>query len=289
MTIENTLNKYADQIQQWHAPQFAKDLRESVMLPGLVSKDYQGEIKAQGNKVIVTQLTDPTAEIMTISTSAPSANTFNPLPLDVTEMTITADKRVVASYVFDDLTKIQSLIDGQSPEVMDTLRYSLSKRLHAYLYSLFAPSSSAPDHVHNSITAFSVSTLKALRQAAGSAKWADNKPWILLLDPVYHADILDDSKMASADYVGDDRPMLNGKHVTKRMGFNIIEDNSMPSKTGLAFHPDAVHLVMQREPTFKISDLHSNRQFGYVMSVDMIFGAAQGFNHSLLCQSVLAT
>jgi len=39
-----------------------------------------------------------------------------------------------------------------------------------------------------------------------------------------------------------------------------------------------MHLVMQTEPTFKVSDLHSNKKFAFVISVDFVFGARLGID-----------
>lgn len=285
----NTLSDYQSAIQNFWAPQFAKSLRTATLLPSLVSRDYQGEIKARGNKVTIHQLQDGEAVIEDISTSSPSANTFDTQSLDKASITITADKRLYKAFEFDDLTSIQSLIDGNSPEVMEKMRSDMERKLTTYLRGLFAPSSSNPDHILNSQSAFTSTTLKTLRANAGAAKWNDDKPWICLLDPVYYSDPMDDSKMASNDYGAEDKPLINGKFGQKRLNFNIFEDNGMSSKTGLAFHPDALHLVMQKEPTVSIAPLTANKQFGFVIVVDMIFGTALGFNHELLCQKIQAT
>jgi hypothetical protein len=39
--------------------------------------------------------------------------------------------------------------------------------------------------------------------------------------------------------------------------------------------------VMQTEPTFKISDLHSQKKRGYLISVDLVFGAGLGVEGSV--------
>lgn len=287
----NTLADYQNQIQTFWSPVFVKTLREKSLLPGLVSKDYDGEIKKGGDTVTVTQILDSDADIIDIDKTATngSASTFQTSKLETSKISIVANKRIVKAFEFEDLVDIQSLIEGKSPEVMEKMQNAISRKLNRYLRSLFAPSSSSPDHVINSVSAFSSTTLKTLRANAGAAKWPEEDPWYLLLDPTYHSDPIDDSKLASMDYGAGDQPLVQGRFATKRAGFTILEDNSMDSKTGLAFHKDAVHLVLQRAPTVKISDLHSNKQFGYLVSIDMIFGAQTGFNHELLCQTIQST
>ena len=79
--------------------------------------------------------------------------------------------------------------------------------------------------------------------------------------------------LTSQDYVGGELPVIGGQIVNKRFGFNLLEDNSRGTDKGLFFHPDFMHLVMQMEPRSKISDLHSQKKFGYLLSVDILFGA----------------
>jgi hypothetical protein len=45
---------------------------------------------------------------------------------------------------------------------------------------------------------------------------------------------------------------------------------------------------MQLQPTIKVSDLHANKKFGYVISADVIFGAALGIAGSKKHQLVTA-
>jgi hypothetical protein len=49
----------------------------------------------------------------------------------------------------------------------------------------------------------------------------------------------------------------------------------------LAFHPDFMYMVAQMQPTFKLSDLHSNKQRGYLLTVDMVGGAKLGLQGNL--------
>ena len=108
----------------------------------------------------------------------------------------------------------------------------------------------------------------------------------MLLDPAYYSDNLNAQTLTSSDFVPD-APVVSGQIARQRYGFNILEDNSAGIGTlaasgtedvCLAFHPDFMLLVMQKEPTFKVSDLHSNKQFGFVISVDMVFGAKLGID-----------
>jgi hypothetical protein len=50
-----------------------------------------------------------------------------------------------------------------------------------------------------------------------------------------------------------------------------------------------MYLVMQEMPTFKLSDLHSNKQHGYLLSVRLIVGAKLGIDGDVKHITVDAT
>lgn len=268
-----TLTEVANQIQEFWSPMFMAELREKLMLGALVNKDYDGEIKQGGDTVYVSQINAPQGELKTVGVDADS---FNTEALSTSRIAIEANKRAVAAYEFHDLVQLQSQIGQKDSEIRKALMFAVEKQVNSYLYDLVAPSTSAPDHVLSGITDFNASQLLAVRLLASQAKWLKEKGWWVLMDPSYYNDILSASTLTSSDYVGDDAPVVSGQIAKQRFGFNILEDDSLSTDQALAFHPDFMHLVMQRAPQFKVSDLHSNKKFGYVISVDMIFGAKLG-------------
>ena len=154
----------------------------------------------------------------------------------------------------------------------------MEKQINDYLYSLVSPSTSNPDHLRNSITDFNAAELSACRLLAAKAKWEKSKGWWVLMDPSYYSDILNAATLTSQDYVGAETPVVGGQVVNKRFGFNLLEDNSLATDKALIFHPDFLYMVMQQAPRFKVSDQHANKKFGYVISVDIVFGAKLGIN-----------
>lgn len=284
--VATTLAEVTNQIQKYWSPMMSKELRASLLLGGLVNKDYQGAIQKQGDTVTVSQLNAPNGQLLTVGTDADS---FASEAASTSYVQITANKRAVASYEFQDLVELQSQLSQSSPVVMDALKYAVGKQINSYLYSLVSPSTSSPDHLINSVTDFNAAQLSACRVLAAQAKWADQPGWYALLDPQYYGDLLNATTMVSSDYVGADAPSIGGKIGMKRFGFNIFEDNSLAADYGLIFHPDFLHLVMQQDVQVKISDMHAMGKFGIKMSVDVIFGAALGIDGSKKHIKVLGT
>ena len=274
MTVTN-LADVADQIQKYWSPVFTKQLRESLLLGALVDKKYQGAIARQGDTVRVSQINAPNGQLLTVGTDADS---FSPEAVSTQYVDIKADKRAVASYEFQDLVELQSQISQSNPEVLEALKYAMASQINDYLYSLVNPSTSAPDHLIASVTDFNASQLSACRILAAQAKWRMEPGWYGLLDPQYYGDIMNASTLSSIDYGASDAPVISGQIALKRFGFNLLEDNSRSADFALLFHPDFMHMVSQSEVQVKISDLHSQKRFGVVMSVDMVFGAKLGID-----------
>lgn len=266
-----------DQIQKYWSPMFTKRLRENHLLGGLVNKDFVGAINRGGDTVRVSQIVDVSGQLLTVGTDADS---FSPEAITTTYVDIKADKRAVASVEFQDLVELQSQIDGT--KVQDTLMYAIQKQMNDYLYSLVAPSTSTPDHEIASVTDFNSSQLGACRVLAAQAKWSMEGGWYALLSPQYYQDLLNSTTMISSDFV-QDSPTVGGVIGSKRYGFNCFEDNSRTGDYGLLFHPDFLHMVQQTSVNVKVSDLHAQKKFGFVLSVDLIFGAKMGNQGSVKC------
>lgn len=268
---ETKLANVVNQVQKYWAPKFTSEFRESLLLGSLVNREYSGEIRKGGDEVTVSQVVAPEGQLL----DAQTQDSFDSDLLTTTDVKVKADKRAVASYLFHDIVDIQSLIDKDNPEVMNALRFAMEKQVNDYLYGLVAPSSSSPDHDVSGVTNFDATALLNARTLAAAAKWPPE--WYLLLGPGYYTNLLAAQTLTSSDYVPD-APVVGGRVMSKRFGFNIAEDNSRASQYGLAFHKDFLLMVQQTEVQIKVSDLHSQGKFGYLMSVDMIFGAKLGID-----------
>jgi hypothetical protein len=215
--------------------------------------------------------------LLTVGTDADS---FSSEAVSTSYIDITADKRAVASYKFQDLVSLQSQISQDNPEVIEGLKFAMAKQINDYLWSLVSASTSSPDHNIGSVADFNASQLAACRILAAQAKWRMEPGWYALLDPQYFGDVMNASTLSSSDYGATDAPVISGQVALKRFGFNILEDNSRSADHALLFHPDFMHMVSQTEVQVKVSDLHPLGQFGVILSVDMVFGAALGIDGS---------
>ena len=253
---------------------FMKELRQNNLLIGQVDKSYSGQILAGGDTVKVSQINKPTGSLLTIGTDADS---FTSEAVSTSQVDVVANKVAIASYEFENDSLLLSQLSAADSEIRASLLAAVAEQINGYLYTLFAPSASAPDH-QLVTTDFNAAELSLARLTAATAKWPTSEPWMLNVAPSYYSDILDDTTLSSIDYGAQDAPMIGGQLARQRMGFDIYEDNSLATDIGYAFVKDAIHLVMVKEAQFKLSDLHAQYKRGTLLSVEVIFGAAAGID-----------
>ena len=276
-----TIGNVSEQVQKFWGPIVYDQLREHTHLVGLVSKDYSGQIQAQGDTVHITQIQKAVGQSRTIGTNA---DIYESEKLNKSRISLQITKRFTVAYEFEDLVEVLSQIQMQSSPIRESMNVAIQERIQEYLESFISPSAATPDHTKTGVTDFNQAELVTLRKLAGAAKWPVNKAWYCLVDPSYYSDILNVTNMISSDVV-DDRPAHSGQLGIRRFGFNILEDNSKVTDTALAFHPDFIQFVMGA-PEFKISDLHPVGKFGYAMTLSVLGGAVAGFDSSVLHATV---
>jgi len=284
-----TVTEVQHQIQKFWSPIVTKQLKEGSVLASLVDRTYEGEIVRGGDTVRVSQLARPDGLIKTIGVDA-DYNQFSPEKASLTYVDIKAEKIISASFEFDSLVDLQSIVHSDNPTVRDALVEALQIKLNTYLYSKVSPSASNPDHKLEGVTDFNASAFLNVRKLASQAHWsADAGRW-LLVDPSYMNDILNATTLTSADYVPD-APVVAGKVAMKRFGFNVLEDDSAGMKQisptsatedlALAFTPDFLHLVTQKQVSFEVAPLTANHKFGVVLVAYIVVGAALGNQGSI--------
>lgn len=283
------VQELADQAQEFWAPMMVDEMKESAILPTLVSKEYSGEIKNGGDTVFISMVEAADGSIKTIGVDHQN---YSSEKLKTQRVSVVANKIIEASFELDSLIDLQTQL--ASPEGKSKIRAALNKglelQLNKYLYSLVSPSLAAPDHSISGVADFNAAQLLACRALASQAKWSTEGGWWALLGPNFMNDIYNAATLTSGDYVND-MPIIGGKKALNRFGFNIMEDNSdamfqlsptlsATGDTALLFQPDFMYLCMQQAPTIKISDLHANKQRGYLLTVELICGAGLGLEGS---------
>jgi hypothetical protein len=263
------IGQVVNQVQKFWAPLAMDALVNKKILSGLCNKEYEGQIKKKGDTVRVSIVDNLVGQTRTIGTDAMS---FTPEALSMQHVDVKADKLFIASVEIDDIVDIQSQIDKGETKLLDALTEAVKNQVNKYLYSLVNPILA---NEIQSNTNLDSAALLDIRKRAAQAKWKKEGGWYGLVDPSYYNDILADQVLASIDYQNE-KPSEAGVVANKRYGFQIFEDDGLATDKGLFFHPDFLLFVKQTEMEIKISDKHSSKELGYVMSAHFYGGAKLG-------------
>lgn len=264
MFVNGKSDDLANLIPTAWSPLIYSELRNKIAYLNLFSRDYEGDIKNKGDTVKVNQILAPNGEILTDDKAQ-----FNPEELNIDQYSIVADRRAVASFEITDMAKLQSL-DFQM-EVMNALTYSIQKQMEVDIQSIMVPSAAAPDHAlaaYQDATSFKIADVIALRTLLSAAKVGPER--YLALSPTLYGALMQQSLVVSSDY-GSINDLMAGE-VRKVGGFNVFEHDLETGNTARAFHPSAIQLVMQTGVNVQVSNLHSQKKFGYLVSADIVYG-----------------
>jgi hypothetical protein len=248
----------------WSAKMY-QELRNDVMFANIFSREYEGSIASFGDTVNVQQIVAPTGEIITDDKAQ-----FNSSTMQVNRIAITANKRASAAFEFTDLAQLQSM--SFQAEAQEALVYAIRLKLESDIIAALVPSASAPDHQIAPASASDLASadLGSIRTLLSVAKVpVSNRS--LLLSPSYYGDLLSKTQVTSSDFVSGGNSAQGGV-LSQFMGFSIMEHNLLGADIGYAVHPSAMLLVMQQDIRIKISDLHSQNKYGYLLSADMVYG-----------------
>lgn len=248
------------------SPLMYQELRSKVAFLNLFSRDYEGAISEVGDTVKISQILAPTGEVLTDDTA-----TFTPEDLTVRSLSVTANRRAVASVEITDLAKLQS-IEFQM-EVMNGLVYSIQKQIeNDIITNMLVPSAAAPDHqvAPASASDLTATDVVGLRTLLALQKVPFDGNMFFACDPSYYSDLMVKQQVVGAEY-GSINDLMAGE-VKQLSGFKVFEHNGLAVDTGVAFHTSAVQLVIQQGVNVKISDLHANKKFGYLISADIVYG-----------------
>lgn len=204
--------------------------------PGVVNRDYEGDIQAAGDTVRITSVSDPT-----IGTYNPNTTVVAPEELTDAQRTLTIDQAKYFAFFVDDVDQRQAK-GNVIPEAMRRAAYKLADGVDQFVAGLYtgvqsanvvgstgAPVKVALSSDTNSLAAYN-SVLVPLRTVLTRA----NVPMegrFVVVSPEFHARLLLDGRFIKVNESGTSEGLRNGM-VGRAAGFDILESNNVPNPTG---------------------------------------------------------
>lgn len=212
--------------------------------PGVVNRDYEGEITGQGDTVRIKSMSRPT-----IGTYTKGSTTINPEQLTDAQRALFIDQAKYFAFELDDIDAAQST-GGELETALTEATYGLRDVADQYVAALYTGAASANQLGTVSVTtaALAYTQLRKLRTALNKA----NVPMegrYAIVPAFFEGLLLEDDRFVRVDASGSSDGLRNGI-IGRALGFDVMMSNNAPLVTGddwavLAGHPSAISFAEQ--------------------------------------------
>lgn len=194
--------------------------------PGVVNRDYEGEISDYGDTVRITSISDPT-----IGTYTPNSTVITPEELTDAQRTLLIDQSKYFAFKVDDVDARQAR-GNVMPEAMNRAAYQLAKTADAHVASLYTQAAVANQLGTVSVTtgALAYTQIRLMKLAMDEADIPEEGRY-LIAPPWFFSLLLEENKFLDASASGSTDPLRNG-FIGRTLGFNLAQSNQAPNPTG---------------------------------------------------------
>lgn len=191
--------------------------------PGCVNRDYEGQIRQQGDTVHVTSITRPTVRTYDKTTDLTTEDVAD------TGDSMTIDQGDYFSFRINDIDRVQAAGNFQSPALQEAGQ-GMAEKVDSFLSKTMAAGATnrlSVQAISTGTPAGAYNTLIKLRTKLTKAKVPQAGRWVAV-DPDFYGVLLRDDRFVRVDASGTSEGLRNGL-VGRAAGFDILESNTTPS------------------------------------------------------------
>jgi hypothetical protein len=263
MNFVSGTTELANLIPEIWSPITYQELRNKLIFADVFERTYEGSLQNMGDTVKVNQIVAPTGEILTDDKQEFASET-----MQVNQFNIVVNKRASASFEITDLAMLQS--QAFEAEAQESLVYAIRKQIEEDLIAELAASATLTDNP-TAASDLAAVDMARLRTTMSTNKVPTSRRFFIAA-PSYIGDLITKQQIASRDYVPAGSPTTTGAISEPLYGFTMIEHDLLSADLGYALHPSCLQMVMQQGLRIKVSDLHSNNKYGFLISADIVYG-----------------
>jgi hypothetical protein len=244
--------------------------------PGVVNRDYEGDISAAGDTVRINSIGDPTIGDYTKNTDMAAVET-----LTDAQATLLIDQQKYFNFQVDDIDTAQ-----QKPKVMaaamERAGFGLRSAVDTYIASLYTDAAGAigstgsPKTVTSPATALNELAYTYLVDLGVILDEADvpSDGRFAIVPSWYHGLLLKDDRFVASGVQSAASALANGK-VGEAAGFSIMKSNNVPNTAAtkyriVAGHPSAWSFAAQ---ITSLEAYRPERRFASAIKGLLVFGA----------------
>lgn len=233
-------------IPQIWAAKMLTSLKKSLVYaqPGVVNRDYEGEIKQRGDSVRIRSISRPT-----IATYTRNSTVISPENLTDAERTLIIDQSKYFAFEVDDIDQVQEA-NASMGEALQEAVYGLRDLADQVVAGLYTGAASANQLGTVSVTSadLAYTQLRKLKVKLDEANVPQEGRYVVV-PPWYEGLLLENDKFVRADASGTTDGLRNGQ-IGRALGFNVLASNNAPLVTGddyavMAGHPMAISFAEQ--------------------------------------------
>lgn len=234
----------------------------------IISKDYEGEIQALGDRVLISTIPEfgDADELAEDAAGVAEAVT-------VTQQSLIINRRVYKDFIVTSKAQLQSL------PFVDKLRelaiYSINKKIQAIIISLTVPNAAAPDHS----IAFDVGTTLALADLLEAKELLDDQDVPMasrhvVLGSAQLNDIFNITGFSSSDFITSGAPIQTGQLPPALLGFQP-HFTTLVGNVVYLFHSSYMTMAAQQGLAVKEYDLGVDGKRATRVNLDTLIGVKQ--------------
>lgn len=208
-------------------------LRKNMVGTSLVNRDYEGEIRRQGDSVKITSITDVTIGNYTVHTDI----TFE--DLDDATRSLIIDQSKYFAFEIDDVEKAQSVNGGSlMAAAMESASYGLATTQDAFLLDLINDAAEATGNDLGTVAIHTVAknlydSFVDLNVKMDEANVPDDGRRFAVASPALHGRLLKlDEFIAAGDAAG--AATRSSGYIGEIAGLKIFKSNNLPAVTDVA-------------------------------------------------------
>jgi hypothetical protein len=251
----------------WSA-NFYPTLLEKLPFNDLISRDYEGDIRALGDIVNVSSfpqfdLAQEIAEDEQVDADG----------ITVSTQQLVINKQVVKDYIVTNRAQVQSLEHANA--LRDLAMHSIMKKMQKIIIEAIVPNAATPDHA---IAYDSGSTL-ALADILEAKELLDDQDVpeegrFMVLGAAQGNDLLNITGYTSRDFIAAGSPLATGSIAAPFLGF-APKLTTEAGAVAYFLHPQFMTLAVQQAPEVKMFDLGVEGRRAERVNMTVLFGVKQ--------------
>lgn len=252
----------------WSAA-FYPTLFEALPFNDLVSREYEGEIRALGNTVNISTVPQfPLADVIDENGRADADS------VTVTKTQLVIDQLIVKDFIITDQADLQTI---DSVNVLrDHAFFSIMKKMQQIIIAAIVPSASSPDHTiaYDSGTTLALADILEAKELLDNADVPDDGARAMVLGAAQWNDIFNITGFTSRDFNGGASPLMSGSLPGMVLGF-MPRLTTEAGNTAYLFHRIFMQMAVQKALQVKVFDLGVDGKRAFRVNSTLLMGVKQ--------------